>query len=668
MPGSDEAQDSASSYISSQCTSIFDVDIESQESSLSSSFSRATSPALTEVEEVEVIRKEDEGTSSPPVRTSSNSNVFAHARALLKYGVSSSFDSSSCGKDSSGDKSNDVVQVVGREKERGALQRFLHRRFHLFPHLEHSASPQGESLADDLDGAQDSGCLYVCGLPGTGKTALVRSILSDVAAANFGKRGPRMAFVNCMSASQPKLIFNLVLQALGEKTQPDDVEAEKRLQTLIRDASQRILIVLDEIDHLLRSRAHQNVLYRLFSWGALSPSASSSGTGNSMGTCGVVGIANSLDLTERFVPLLASKGAAPAVLHFRPFEAKEIMSVVRTRLAGLKGRYDVDEDQLREEDDIIVEDGEEPPLPLFVPAALELASKKIAAATGDVRKALDTCRMAIDVVESEQRRLCALDSEEDKKQHLRTFTPSTAPRVTPAHILKVLSAVLGSPQLTKIRSLGLQPKLALLALLVAQKRSAEGLSVLGSSSTPSSSSPSSSSAECSAAAPTSVTRLADVESTYLTMLKTDGGSFTALERSELLDVYEMLEVQGLVTLSATASSSSPSGNIKRQLKAAAADAVGSRALRLAMGSEDVLKGITTAAPPVGAAAAAAAAASTAAATSKAVLESIRRIWSVEEARIRRNKGWEGMQGDADEERRRVLREELGGGRGAQASF
>ncbi len=145
---------------------------------------------------------------------------------------------------------------------------------------------------------------------------------------------PRVAFVNCMTLSHPRLIFAKVLQALGSNAAEgqSDAVAEAQLSTLIRDGNQRILIVLDEMDHLSRAAAHQNILYKLFS------------CANNRG-CSLIGIANSLDLTERFVPLLASKGASPALLHFRPFEANEIVSVIRDRLSGLHARYDDDSDE-----------------------------------------------------------------------------------------------------------------------------------------------------------------------------------------------------------------------------------------------------------------------------------------------------------------------------------
>jgi cell division control protein 6 len=479
-------------------------------------------------------------------------------------------------------------------------------------------------------------------MPGTGKTALLRSILAQLREDQLALPAPRIAFVNCMTIEHPRAIFAKVLQALGER---DDVPAsagtdavadalaERDLGALVKDPKRRTLIVLDEIDHLLRNRAQQNVLYRLFSWAATAAPSK-----NGRGTCALIGIANSLDLTERFVPLLASKGAPPALLHFRPFGAAEIVSVVRARLCGLRERYD---------GGIVAEEtmDVDPTPALFTPAALELAAKKIAQATGDLRKALDAARLAVDAVETEQRKkLLAVPGAEDSATLLAHFTPIDAPKVTPAHILRVLSAVLGSPQLAKVRSLGLQPKLVLLAILVAQRRAQEGLAVLGSGS---------SGSQDGSSSKTRALRLVDVEATYAAAIKNDGCAFSTLEASEFLDVVELLGVHGLVSTSdgesnaAAASSAGARRASKKQLQAA------NRSVALAIGADEVLKGITT--PPP---------ASSGIAPQTSTLEAVRRMWNAEEERIRRTRGWEARA----REMQSVRDVELGGGRMAQGSF
>ncbi|PWN31740.1 P-loop containing nucleoside triphosphate hydrolase protein [Meira miltonrushii] len=616
----------ASVFHSSQATPMSEVfSLMGSETAMSSPISRCTTPEASEAED----EKEQDADSEE--ETSKYTNIFAHARALLRYG------------------SDPNVHIVGRERERGAIQRFMQQRFGLFAHMERSAMPQGDSLCTDMNGAMDGGSLYVCGLPGTGKTALIRSVMADIQQSQeFLRDNERLqvAFIDCMTIQHPRELFRRILNVFhGDKSvlpsgEAGDAEAERQVTTLVKDQKRQTLIVLDEIDHLLRSRVHQNILYRLFSWPQKDSKA-----------CALIGIANSLDLTERFVPLLASKGAAPAVLNFRPFEAEEIKTVIGSRLALLQSSYSA---ETREQDGELQEQNDDETVPLFVPAAFELVARKIAAATGDLRKALDACRLAVELVEQETiRKSTSTAAPID----ITSLTPTNAPKITPAHILKVVSTVLGSPQLNKIRGLGLQPKLILLALLVAQKRRGYGLNVLGGGS--GNGVNKSVMGVCSSNG--DGTLMCEIESTYSAILKND--DFPILESSELIDVMEGLEVEGIVKITSVNGSSinssssntrvggvSPSAKraAKRQLLASY------RRMELTMSSEEIIRGIMT--PPP----ASMQSQSNASFSNTIVIEAIKRIWQREEKNAERAKGWEKVA----EEAQKVRDNELGGGRGA----
>lgn len=397
-----------------------------------------------------------------------------------------------------------------------------------------------------------------------------------------------------------------------------------------------------------------------------------------------------MDLTERFVPLLQSKGASPELLHFRPFDAQEIITVVKSRLEGLFECYDGTDEEVDHSNSTIQISSSAKPisnqLPLFSSPALELAAKKIAAVTGDLRKALDACRLAVELVELEQRTKASdaisipQNSSQETQQKVSTndnldsskllshMTPSSAPKVMPTHVLKVLGQVLGSPQLTKVRNLPLHPKLILLSFLVCKRRAEENMSVLGSeggNNLVGSSSIKSNTGLNSAAANGKI-RIADLISTYGYILKEEG-SFASLEHSELIAVIDLLEVQGLFSIdsdclqstSATGHLNSSSVNVtsngvspggkratKKQLLAS------NRNASLVISVENVLKGITTTPP------ASAEVASTS--TSALIPNLMNRIWIKEENRIQRSRNWESENRD----REKVRREELGGGRGA----
>lgn len=97
------------------------------------------------------------------------------------------------------------------------------------------------------------------------------------------------------------------------------------------------------------------------------------------------------------------------------------------------------------------------------PMAVELAARKMAGA-GDLRKALDVCRQAIEMVEKE---LVAKVSSEQPNGLTRVFLETEiesldqVPQVLAKHVLAATSAIMGSPVVHRIRNLQMQSKLLL---------------------------------------------------------------------------------------------------------------------------------------------------------------------------------------------------------------
>ena len=199
------------------------------------------------------------------------------------------------------------------------------------------------------------------------------------------------------------------------------------------------MVVLDEIDHLLATSTSSDSLSRLFAT-ALLPSSN----------LVLVGIANALDLTQRHLNILADAQddedeilADPELLHFRPFQSDEMIAIVKARLSTLHASS---------------ENAATMPLPIVMPAALELAAKKVAAVTGDLRSFLSLIRKAVEIFEGEQRKRFATANVEESPTSKRKASPSssrkagqedplaqfdavTAPKLTPAHILKATRLV-----------------------------------------------------------------------------------------------------------------------------------------------------------------------------------------------------------------------------------
>ena len=76
---------------------------------------------------------------------------------------------------------------------------------------------------------------------------------------------------------------------------------------------------LDELDQLLGTQrgVKQEVLYSMFEWAALPQSR-----------LVLIGVANALDLTERFLPRLRARNAPPSLLCFPPYAAAPLVGAV----------------------------------------------------------------------------------------------------------------------------------------------------------------------------------------------------------------------------------------------------------------------------------------------------------------------------------------------------
>ncbi|XWW92616.1 hypothetical protein V2A60_000541 [Cordyceps javanica] len=331
-------------------------------------------------------------------------------------------------------------QLVGRDEERQQLTAFLER------------------CSSDTP----NGCLYVSGPPGTGKSAMITELIQ-----NYAQRdGVKSAYINCMSVKSSKDLYTTLLDGMGLQvegmTEADAVEAlQDAFYPKDRDAT-TYLVTLDEIDHILTMGLES--LYRIFEWSLHKSSKLL-----------LVGIANALDLTDRFLPRLKAKNLKPELLPFLPYTASQVKNIITTRLKSL----------MPESKDSYV--------PFIHPAAIELCSRKVSSQTGDLRKAFEICRRALDLIESETRSKHEEEAREAMLQmtpskrplgeningarkggrsivqimgnSLKALTAETAPRASIAHLNKVTAAAFSNGTTQRLKTLNLQQKAALCALV-----------------------------------------------------------------------------------------------------------------------------------------------------------------------------------------------------------
>lgn len=352
-------------------------------------------------------------------------------------------------------RSNEPGRLVGRDAERQELTEFI------------------QTCMEKTTG----GCTYVSGPPGTGKSAMVNEVTSDIQASS----ALRKVYINCMSIRSTGDLYGNLLEALCGDQEVLDGEEVKALQNLFipkkKKGNSVYVITLDEIDHILT--LDLEILYKLFEWSLQKSSR-----------LVLIGIANALDLTDRFLPRLKARNLKPQLLPFLPYNASQIKTVITTRLKSL----------------VPVDSSTPDYVPFLHPAAIDLCSRKVSNQTGDLRKAFDICRRAIDLIEAEtkQNHEQALNEQivqnspskrpleenvnfsspvgpsPSKKaknmslaQSLATLTVETAPRATMGHVNKITLATFGNGANQRLKTLNLQQKAALCALVALEKRKRE---------------------------------------------------------------------------------------------------------------------------------------------------------------------------------------------------
>ncbi|KAJ3272224.1 AAA ATPase [Terramyces sp. JEL0728] len=146
------------------------------------------------------------------------------------------------------------------------------------------------------------------------------------------------------------------------------------------------------------------------------------------------------------------KDHEPEYLSFNPYQIKEIAAIIKDRLMTLDDP---------EEPASPIKPAMKAELPIMQPMAVELAARKLAG-TGDLRKALDVCRMAIQMVENEEK-------------SLETLT--TIPKVTVKHVLSAASSMLGAQSNSRMDKLQTQAKFVLTTIYLMIKTKQKDLTI-----------------------------------------------------------------------------------------------------------------------------------------------------------------------------------------------
>uniref|UniRef100_A0A3B5LL82 Origin recognition complex subunit 1 n=1 Tax=Xiphophorus couchianus TaxID=32473 RepID=A0A3B5LL82_9TELE len=260
-----------------------------------------------------------------------------------------------------------------------------------------------------LDGT--GGCMYVSGVPGTGKTATVQEVMRCLQHAAEQDEIPPFVFIqiNGMKMTDPHQAYAQILQKLtGQKATADHAAAllEKRFSHPAPRKETTVLLV-DELD-LLWTRK-QNVMYNLFDWPT-----------RRHARLVVLAIANTMDLPERILINRVASRLGLTRMSFQPYSFKQLQQIVTSRLNKLKA---------------------------FEDDALQIVSRKVAALSGDARRCLDICRRATEICERSAARLVGM-----------------------SHVMQALDEMFSSPYVAAIRSASTQEQLFLRAVIAEFRR------------------------------------------------------------------------------------------------------------------------------------------------------------------------------------------------------
>uniref|UniRef100_A0A0R3S231 Origin recognition complex subunit 1 n=1 Tax=Elaeophora elaphi TaxID=1147741 RepID=A0A0R3S231_9BILA len=250
-----------------------------------------------------------------------------------------------------------------------------------------------------------SQAMYISGVPGTGKTAVVLQAIRHLKASkNFSSFD--FVTVNAMELSDPKQIFVKIYQDLFNlKKKIAPRTARKKLNDIFQYHDKKrlpIIILVDELD--LLNTKKQEIIYDIFNWSA-----------NEESLVNVIAIANTLDLPERLFSQRVSSRLGANRLCFQPYDHDEVAYIIRDRLYGSTA---VDAE------------------------AVELASRKVAAISGDLRKALDILRSATELaINAKQKQLTMKNVQEAIRQASASVRVELI-RALPRHSLLLLRAAL----------------------------------------------------------------------------------------------------------------------------------------------------------------------------------------------------------------------------------
>jgi len=269
---------------------------------------------------------------------------------------------------------NDEYYEEEQEKDEESIKSFSSARLEYLPCRKNEQDQIYDYIKKGLETNGNYSSLYIAGMPGTGKTASVKTIVnileSELNEAKSKKNGKangkdgiipfNKLFISGIEYPNISNVFKVIYKFIFEKKK-DKLNIKNYIQLLnnffshrrkynssnaLKDPSNcHILLIIDEIDILINSS--QNLLYNIFNW-----------TTYDYSKLIVISISNTLDLPNRLLPKIRSRMGNNRVM-FKPYNKDELRIIIEDRGIDLN---------------------------LFSSDAIRLSCVKVAAINGDLRR------------------------------------------------------------------------------------------------------------------------------------------------------------------------------------------------------------------------------------------------------------------------------------------
>lgn len=275
--------------------------------------------------------------------------------------------------------------------------------------------------------------MYISGVPGTGKTATVMEVIKSlrrqaatppphVKGKNKKKQTDNLSDftyieVNGLRLTDPYHVYSEIYGALEGESHVSAKSAANWLEEYFSDPCDERFVVLlvDELDLLCTKK--QTILYHLFDW-----------PNKPYSNLVVLAIANAMDLSERILKNRIASRLGLTRLTFQPYTHQQLQQIISSRLQGISG---------------------------FDETAAQLVARKVAAVSGDARRALDICRRAALIAETRLTSPSTPSARRHKQQH----------SVMVEDVTEAVDKLLSSTRLVAIRQSSHQEQVLLQAIV-----------------------------------------------------------------------------------------------------------------------------------------------------------------------------------------------------------